>query len=444
MKVDANQHTAGVDTEPSPTPPRFLGKRISSCSGRQSRHRVYRICRYGFFTVMIVARSQIGRKRAFALGRFAVKMAERAAKGFGPETSVAPTKYRVRSTKDQGSSILMLSRRQAIGHLALASVSTWSVASAAIGLKRLGILSQVTEPKGGLFWEPEFWRLIAERGWILGQNILAERAFANGQSDLLPRLAEDLVRKRVDVILCAGEQEAMVAAARATRTIPIFAFDATDLVQAGLVDSLARPGRNVTGMQFNEGFGAKRLQYLRTIVPSAKRLCWLWGSDTVMSSRVDGTRYDATSSIAEKASQLGFETRFFRVSNPGDLDKAFADMLAWKPHALTTSGRTLFVYGATTKVAQFCLSQRLPSAFATPEFVQAGGLLSYSITEAEDQLLTLRCIAYGDRLLRGEKPADMPVIAPDRYQLTINMKTAETLGLPIPQSVLVSADQLVR
>ena len=345
----------------------------------------------------------------------------------------------------KGCSRPMPTRRQALRHLALvASVLSLRTASGANAPKRLGILSEVTEPKGGLFWEPEFWRLLAQHGWILGQNILVERAFANGKSDLLARLAEEFVRKRVDLILCAGEQEAMVAAARATRTIPIVAFDASDLVQAGLVESLARPGRNVTGMAFNEGFAAKRLEYLRAIAPSARRLCWLWGSDTAMSSRVDGTRYDVTALIAASARKLDFETRFFRVPGPGDLDRAFADVLAWKPHALTMSGRTLFVYGAAKDVAQFCLGQRLPSAFNTPEFVQAGGLLSYAVPESEAQLVTLRCIAYGDRLLRGEKPADMPVIAPDRYELRINMKTAETLGLTIPQSVLVSADELVR
>ena len=339
----------------------------------------------------------------------------------------------------------MLTRRQSLRHLALvASAPVLRVASGAIAPKRLGILSEAAEPKGGLFWEAEFWRLMAQRGWILGQNIIAERAFADGKTDLLSHLAEELVRKGVDIIVCAGEQEAVVAAARATRTIPIFAFDASDLVQAGLVDSYARPGRNVTGMAFNEGFAAKRLQYLRTIVPSAKRLCWLWGSDTVLSSRVDGSRYDVTALIAGTARKLGFETRFFRVPGPADLERAFADVVAWKPDALTTSGRRLFVYGATKDVAQFCLRQRLPSAFTTPEFVQAGGLLSYSITESEAQLVTLRCVAYGDRLLRGEKPADMPVTSPDRYQLRINMKTAETLGLSIPQSVLVSADELVR
>jgi len=285
---------------------------------------------------------------------------------------------------------------------------------------------------------------MAQRGWILGQNILVERAFANGKSDLLPRLAEELMRKRVDLILCAGEHEATVAAARATRTIPILAFDIADLVQAGLVDSLARPGGNVTGMAVSDSVGDKRLQYLRAIVPSAKRLCWLWGHDTVMSSRVDGTRYDVTASIAAKARVLGFETRFFRVPGPGDLDGAFADVLAWKPDALTTSGRTLHVYGATNDVAKFCLHQRLPSAFSTPEYVQAGGLLSYSVPESEAQLVTLRCIAYGDRLLRGEKPSDMPVIAPDRYELKVNMKTAETLGLTVPKSVIVSADELLR
>src|SRR4051812_20226804 len=137
----------------------------------------------------------------------------------------------------------MLTRRQSLRHLALvASAPMLRAASGAIAPKRLGILSEVTEPIGGLFWEPEFWRLMGQHGWILGQNITVERAFANGKSDLLPQLAEELVRKGVNIIFCAGEQEAMVAAARATRTIPIFAFDASDLVQAGLVNSLARPG----------------------------------------------------------------------------------------------------------------------------------------------------------------------------------------------------------
>lgn len=341
----------------------------------------------------------------------------------------------------------MTTRRQALRQLALlASSSGLPFALGAGAPKRVGILSEASAEasKDTLIWESEFWELMAQRGWIVGQNVVVERAFADTKSDRLPRLAEELVRKRVDVILCLGDQEAMVAAARATRTIPIVVFEVLDPVEQGLVESFAHPGRNVTGICLSRGpdLALKRLQYLRTIVPSAKRLCWLWGHDTSLATRVDGSRYDVAASLATAAQKMEFETRIYRVTGASDIDKALADAATWQAQALTTSGFPLFL--ARREVARFALRQRLPSAFAVVEFVQAGGLLSYGVPDSETQLLTLRWIEYIDRVLRGANPADMPVIGADRYELQINMKTAETLGLSIPQSILSRADGLVR
>jgi putative ABC transport system substrate-binding protein len=212
-----------------------------------------------------------------------------------------------------------------------------------------------------------------------------------------------------------------------------------------MVESFARPGRNVTGICLTRGSDStvKRRQYLRAIAPAAKRLCWLWGRDTSSYARVDGSRYDIAASLATAAQALQFETRIYRVTGPSDIDKALDDATAWQAQALTTSGVPAF--RARREVAQFALRQRLPSAFALGEFVEAaGGLLSYGVLGAEVQSLTVRWIDYIDRVLHGANPAEMPVIGADRCGLQINMKTAEALGLSIPQSILSRADGLVR
>jgi len=341
----------------------------------------------------------------------------------------------------------MTTRRQALQHLAwVASASGLPLASGADAPKRIGIISEVSaEPsKGTLLWEPDFWDLMAKRGWVVGQNVSVERAFADNKSDRLPRLAEELVRKRVDLILCLGDQDAMVAAAQATQTIPIAVYDVFEPVEQGLVESYARPGRNVTGICLSRGteLALKRLQFLRAVAPSARRICWLQGRAKSFYTRVDGSRFDVAASLADAARQLQFETRIYPVTGASDIDKAFADAVAWRAQALTAGGFPLFL--ARQQVVAFALRQRLPSAFAAREFVEAGGLLSYGVSDAEGDLLTVRWVEYIDRILRGAKPAEMPVISADRYDLQINMKTAEALGLGIPQSILLQADALVR
>ncbi len=337
----------------------------------------------------------------------------------------------------------MITRRQALRRLAsLASLSSAPLAFAAGVQKRIGILSEASA--GTLIWESDFWQRMAERGWLVGGNVAVERAFAEGRSERLPRLAEELVRKGVDVIVGDGDQEAIVAAARATRAIPIVVFEVLDPVEQGLVESFAHPGRNVTGISLSRGpdQALKRLQYLHAIAPSAKRLCWLWGHDTSLATRVDGSRYDVAASLAAAVRSLQFETRIYRVTGPAEIDRALADATAWRAQALTSSG--LPPYLARREIARFALRERLPSAFAGAEFVEAGGLLSYAVAAAEVDALTVRWIDYVDRVLRGASPADLPVLSADRYELRINTTTAETLGLSIPQSILSRADALVR
>jgi putative ABC transport system substrate-binding protein len=341
----------------------------------------------------------------------------------------------------------MTSRRQWLRQLLLLGLSSGVSRAFGAGIpKRIGILSEASADlyKDELPWEPPLWKAMAQRGWIVGRNVVVERALADTNSDRLPRLAEELVRKRVDVILCVGDQEAMAAAARATQRIPIVVFEVSDLVGQGLVDSFARPGRNVTGISLTRGpeLTMKRLQYLRTIAPTAKRLCWLWGRDTSVVTRVDGSRYDVAASLATAAESLQFETRIYHVTDAIEIDKALADAVTWRAQALTAGGFPPFL--ARHEVAQFALRHRWPSAFAVAEFVPEGGLLSLAVAHSEVELLTLRWAEYVDRVLRGEKAANMPVIAADRYELQINTKTAQTLGLSIPRSMLLQADALVR
>ena len=232
----------------------------------------------------------------------------------------------------------MASRRRALRELVLLASSLGVPrAFSAEAPKRIGILGRAFSgaPKDALPWEPPLWEAIAQRGWVLGRNVIVERALAGATSDRLPQLAEELVKKRPDVILCSGDQEAMAAVARATQTIPIVLFEVSDPVGQGFVDSFARPGRNVTAISLTRGpeLTLKRLQYLRTIAPSAKRLCWLWGSDTSMVTRVDGSRYDFAAALATAAEKLNWETRLYRVTSASEIGIALGDAQRWRAQA---------------------------------------------------------------------------------------------------------------
>jgi len=268
--------------------------------------------------------------------------------------------------------------------------------------------------------------------------LLIERPDAGGKEDLLPKLAAELVAKRVDVIWALGP-EAAIAAARATSTIPIVFWGVAFPVEQGLIDSFGRPGRNVTGVAWwaSPEVDAKRLELLRAIAPAAKRLASLWVPTSIRT--VAGRQAVIASGTSAGAKALGYELERFPVEKAEDFDAAFAAILAWGAQAITVAGTTVTVR-ATRRIVEFANGNRLPSAYTFTDFVEAGGLVSYAI----DWKPTMaRSMDFVDRILRGAKPSDLAVDLPTEYQTAVNLKTAKLLGLTVPQSILLRADKVV-
>lgn len=342
----------------------------------------------------------------------------------------------------------MTTRRDALAVLAALSAVSLAFAQTPIrgSPKRIGELSlragpEKPDPGKPLEDERYFWDALGKKGWTLGDNIVIERAYADWKTERLPGLAAELVRKRVDVILCEDQTE-MVAAARATQSIPILFNGAFMPMEQGLIESFSRPGRNLTGTAQHAGteVATKRLEFLRAIVRS-ERLSWLWSGDRFVET-VAGGRFDMAKMYESAATGLGFNTRLHFVSAPTDIDKVFEEVIAWKAQAITGGGWQ--VSEVRNRVAEFALRNGLPLASNHRSYVEAGGLLSYGPSRSERDLLGQHFIAYLDRILRGAKPSELPVIQPSRYELVINMKSAKALGLTIPRSVLQRADEIIQ
>jgi putative ABC transport system substrate-binding protein len=280
---------------------------------------------------------------------------------------------------------------------------------------------------------------LVQLGWVPGETIEMVSPDGEGKEDRLPAMAEELVRKRADVIWAIGP-EAAVAAARATQTIPIVFWGVGYPVEQGLVDSYARPGRNVTGIAFVTGveISTKVLEYLRQIAPSAKRVAQIATPSAV--THVKGKQFlGARPSNQMAAQKLGMEYRVHEIARVEDFDVVFAAILESRAQALFVPGTTL-TFRERKRIAEFANRNRLPSAFNQREFVEAGGLFSYGIDSMETVLQTL---GYVDKILRGARPADLPVEMPSKYELVINKKTADALGIKVPQSVLLRADRVI-
>jgi putative ABC transport system substrate-binding protein len=264
-------------------------------------------------------------------------------------------------------------------------------------------------------------------------------ASAEGREDALPELARKLVREGVDVIWTAGP-EATNAAVSATREIPIVFYGVDEPHRRGLVETLARPGRNVTGLAWSSTSDliGKQLELLRELAPDVRRLAMVW----VKQNRRDASgaissAWDA--SLAAAAEKLAFEPRAFEVARREDYPDAFAAIRAWGPDALSAQPAALNVRERSA-IAQFAGAERLPSCFGVWEFVEAGGLLSYGPDRIPAMVQSLD---YVERVLRGGSPATLPVELPSKYLLAVNLRTAATLGLRIPSSILLRADRVV-
>jgi len=312
------------------------------------------------------------------------------------------------------------------------------VASGQAPARKLGFLSLNPPPNAEENSRSVFLAKLKQRGWVEGQNLLIVRAYADLKRDRLPAMAEDLVRQRVEVIVAQGAESA-VAASRATTTIPIvFGFVAWP-IEMGLIESYAKPGRNATGRSSYTGteVSNKRHEFLREIAPAAKRLSWIFTPD--ISRHVQGGTYDVP--VEPETRKLGYEPKYHTVQKTEDLEAVFSEIVAFRAQALSVAGSAV-LFSARQQIADFALKNRLPSASIMSSFVEAGGLLSYSA--AGEPSATLERIAeYADRILRGARPADLPVERPSSYELVINLKTAKMLGLKIPPSVLLRADRVI-
>jgi putative ABC transport system substrate-binding protein len=281
-------------------------------------------------------------------------------------------------------------------------------------------------------YSPLLFDNLRELGWIEGKNVTFEYRFAENRLERLPELAAELVRLNVDVIVAVGTLGPL-AAKRATTTIPIVMLSAGDPLGTGLVDSLARPGGNVTGMSLMvPDLGGKRLELLKELLPRLSRVAVFWNAANPYPAIV----FKETQAAGRT---LGIEVHSLEVRGPDDLDGAFAAARQQHPDALISVEDPLtFTY--RKRIADFAVAEQLPSLHGFSEEVKAGALISYGANQPD---LIRRAAAYVDKILKGAKPADLPVQQPTTFELVINLKTARALGLEIPATLLARADEVI-
>jgi putative tryptophan/tyrosine transport system substrate-binding protein len=273
---------------------------------------------------------------------------------------------------------------------------------------------------------------LRELGWIKGKNITIDSRYAENRPERLPELAAELVRINVDVIVGRGTLGPL-AAKRATSTIPIVMAASGDPLGSGLVGSLARPGGNVTGMSLMvPDLGGKRLELLKELLPRLTRVAVLWDAANPYPAIV----FKETQSAGQT---LAIEIQSLEVRTTDDFDGAFEVAKKQQPDALMTIEDPL-TFNYQKRIVDFALANQLPSLHGVREFTVAGGLLSYGAHVAD---LYRRAASYVDKILKGAKPADLPVQQPTKFELVINLQTAKTLGLTVPPMLLARADEVI-
>jgi putative tryptophan/tyrosine transport system substrate-binding protein len=298
---------------------------------------------------------------------------------------------------------------------------------------RIGYLSPGSASPGPLAHHDEFQRGLRELGYVEGRNIVIEYRFADGKFDRLPALAAELVQLNVEVLVSVVTQ-ASLAAKNATRTIPIVIVSVGDPVGAGLVASLARPGANVTG---NSGMTTevigKGLGLFKQTVPNVSPMAVLWNPDNVV---YQGQILQETEVAART---LGIQLQMFGARGADEFDRTFAAITSAHATSLLVLPDPVFS-AHTARIAAFADKSRLPAMYGLREHATAGGLMAYGPNYAD---LYRRAASYVDKILKGAKPADLPVEQPTKFEFVINLKTATTLGLTIPPGVLAIADEVI-
>jgi putative ABC transport system substrate-binding protein len=279
-----------------------------------------------------------------------------------------------------------------------------------------------------------FREALRELGYVEGQSVAIEYRFAEGKAERLPDLAKELVRLKVDVIVTVGGVPSAQAAQRATKAIPIVASGAADPVAAGLVASLARPGGNITGPTIiSHELVGKELELLREVVPKVSRVAVLWNP----TNPGNVTQLRGAEAAART---LGMRLQPVEARGPGEIDRAFAAMARERAGALLVLLDAMFL-DQRERIAGLAAKNRLPAVYGLRRHVEAGGLMAYGANLFD---LIRHPAIYVDKILRGAKPADLPIEQPTKFELVINLKTAKALGLTIPPSLLGRADEVIQ
>jgi putative ABC transport system substrate-binding protein len=297
---------------------------------------------------------------------------------------------------------------------------------------RVGVLTnKASDPAEARLWQA-FRSGLRERGWIEGKSILIEFREAEGNFARLPELAADLVRLKVDLIV-ARSSHFVQPAKNATSSIPIVFIVHADPVRTGHVTSLGRPGGNITGLaNVMTDLGPKELELLSAAVPSAKRIAVLWNPDTP-------SHPPTLKGVEEAGLKLGVQLHAIVARSPGELAGAFTAMARARVQAVLMLGNPI-VFAERQRLAELAIKHRLSTMSESRDVTEAGGLMSYG---ADFPDLYRRGAIYVDKILKGAKPAELPVEQATKFELVVNLKTAKALGLTIPLSVLARADQII-
>ena len=317
--------------------------------------------------------------------------------------------------------------------LAVATVGPPADAQQASKTAKIGILSATT-PAALAPSVEAFKQGLRELGWVEGKSFVLEVRYGEGKVERLSELARELVALKMHVIVTPADLS-IAAIKRETQTIPIVMALSSDPVGAGFVASLARPGGNITGLSnISPELSGKRVELLREAVPGLSRLALLWNPE------VRGAVLDYKEA-ASAARSLRVEVKSVEASRAEDLDRAFSTITSWRAQALMLPGINPVGFANRAQIVSFAQRNRLPSMFPTKEYVDSGGLMSYGPSLVD---LFRRAAGYVDKILKGAKPADLPVQQPTKFELVINLKTAKVLGLTLPQSLLRRADDVIQ
>jgi putative ABC transport system substrate-binding protein len=329
----------------------------------------------------------------------------------------------------------VITRRAFVGGIAVSTLVAPLAAEAQQPgkVRRIGYLDQGSAAGSRPYFEA-FRQGLRDLGWIEGQNIAIDVRFAEGKTDQLPTLAAELVRLKLDLI-ATSTTPAALAAKQATTTIPIVIGFAADPVGSGIVASLARPGGNITGWTHLAGFEfrAKYLELLKGAVPTATRFGVLWNP-------ANQVHRQSLKIIEAAAQQLKVELYPVGVQDSKELESTFSALVGKRAQALVVLPDGMFL-GQISLIIALAARSRLPAMYGVREFAEAGGLMTYGANLPD---MYRRGASFVDKILKGAKPADLPVEQPTKFEFVINLKTAKALGLTIPQSLLQRADEIIQ